>query len=326
MRRNVLLATLTTMALLILSTSIVSPSTAIPSKAKDEIHYLYVNALAGDDGNPCNTPERACRSLQAAFDRIPPILKEVVVVSVAAGTYTGEAVLMDRLSPRDLPIHVIGEKGVTILDGLGELDTGIAVYRAPRVTLAGLSVTGFRRAGLSFAHTAPIEISTTRIFSNLGVGVQIQNTEAVMMESVVDANGGHGILCDVGRIDFSSLEGSKGMVISRNGGNGVRAIGCHAIFDAPAMVSLNRSGLVAEHGAEINLMSRTDVLVTGNTASSGGVIPPPDLPPIKPVPDSHLGLCELIADNHGLVAGYRNAPLVGACVCQESHFGVCEPD
>lgn len=330
MRRNRSLLIVAVLALLVLGAPNASPDSKAPQAITpglmDKIQYLYVDARTGDDKNPCDALDRACLSLQAAFDRIPPILSEEVLVMMAPGTYTAGAVLRDRLSPRGLSIHVLGEGGGTFLDGRGEVDTGIAVYRAPGVTLTGLSVTGFRQAGLSFDHTAPIEISSTRIYSNLGVGVQLQNTEAVVTESIVDENGGHGILCDVGRVDFRSLESGNGVIITRNGGNGVRAIGCHAIFDGPATVSLNRSGLVAEHGAEINLMNRTDVRITGNTASSGGTAPPPELPPIKPVPLSHLALCELTADNHGVIAGYRNTPLVSACVCLESHFGVCDPD
>jgi hypothetical protein len=309
-----------------LSATIASSIQAITPTSPEKIRNLYVNAVTGNDKNSCEMPYHACQSLQAAFDRIPPILSQEFQVNMAAGTYSGEAVLMDRSSPKGYPIRVTGQRGVTLLDGLGQLEAGITVYRAPRVFLEGLSVTGFVRAGVSFAHTGPIEVSTTRIFSNPGTGMEIRDSDVVVVESIVDENGGQGILCDVGRVEFHAEEGGKGVIISRNDGNGVRAIGCHAIFEGPSMITLNRSGLVAEHGAEINLMGRTDVIVTGNTSTTGGGSRPPGNPHPTPRPLSHLPLCELTADNHGLIAGYGNAPVQGSCLCLDSHFGVCDPE
>lgn len=317
---------LTALALLMASAPIASPMRAMTPNLPERNQSLYVNAATGDDKDSCETPAHACRTLQAAFDRIPPVLTQEVTVNVAAGRYAGGALLMDRSSPRDHPIRIVGEKGVTFLEGLDQIPIGIAVYRAPRVFVDGLSVTGFRRAGLSLVQTAPIVVSSTRVISNGGVGLEIRDTEAVILETVVSDNVGDGILCDDGGLALQALNEGKGVVVSGNGGHGIWAVGCHVSFEGPSMIVLNRGGLVAEHGAEINLMGRTDVVVTGNTLASGGGAPPPGDPRGWPAPLSHLPLCELTANNHGLVAGYGNAQMGDACLCLDSHFGVCDPD
>jgi hypothetical protein len=145
-------------------------------------------------------------------------------------------------------------------------------------------------------------------------------------ESIVDGSGGHGIVCDEGRVTLRASEGGQGVSVTRNGGNGVRAIGCHALFEGAALVALNHSGLVAEHGGEINLMGRTDVVVDRNAGSPGSGSPVPRDRPGKPMPLSQLPLCDMIADNHGLITGYQNPSQQGTCRCLESRFGVCSPD
>lgn len=332
MRRFRWLPVLLTTCLLLLETTLNSPFARAtgrysPREKKSEILNFYVDALAGDDKASCEKTTYACQTLQAALDRIPVVLTQEVTVNVAAGTYSGGAVLMDRLSPQGHAIRLLGEAGMTIMNGYGEQETGIAVSRAPRVFVEGFVVTGFTRAGLSFFRTGSVSIAETHVLSNPGTGIEAREADVVISESVVDDNGGHGILCDGGNVTFRAREGGRGVVVTRNGGNGIHVTDCHALFEGAAVVSLNHSGLVAEHGGEINLAGRTDVIVNSNYGLPGPAgTPPPGDPRGNPVPLSHLALCEMIADNHGLVTGYWNAPLQGDCLCLESHFGVCSAD
>jgi hypothetical protein len=221
----------------------------------------------------------------------------------------------------------VGEDGNVLIRGSDLQEVGITVSRASRVILERLTLQGFTRSALLILHSGPVEVVASKFQDNPGQGIESNQSEVLLADSLVQGNGGNGITCQGGSLSLRALEGGPGVVLSDNGGNAIRVTGCQGRIEGPARISGNSDGLVAEHGGEINLTNRSDIVVQVNNRAPGGGGPGQPAPPHPtPMPLSMVPRCELVADYHGVVSGYRNARVEGDCICREGSYGICSPE
>ena len=158
---------------------------------------LYVNAMTGDDRNRCLRPEDACLTIQAAIDRIPAVLDRDVVVHIAAGNYGGDLYLGDRISPKRFGVTVLGEPGV-VIDGVGTQETGLSIANIASVIIKNLEFRGFTGHGIVLDRVRLVQLESIRLVANQGEGLHAEESSAVIVESIVEQNGGDGIYCTGG--------------------------------------------------------------------------------------------------------------------------------
>lgn len=110
---------------------------------------LYVDP-AGSNGNDCLAANRACATVQGAFDKIPHIVRHSVTVNLSAGTHAGGAILANKVieysAAAAVPspgITIKGELIAATKDGLmsGTVTSATASTLATN-TWATLTVTG----------------------------------------------------------------------------------------------------------------------------------------------------------------------------------------
>ncbi len=66
-----------------------------PVYATQSALSYFVDASTGNDSNNCTSVSTPCLTIQGAVNRVPKILRHVVTITVAAGTYAGGAYLED---------------------------------------------------------------------------------------------------------------------------------------------------------------------------------------------------------------------------------------
>lgn len=264
-----------------------------------EILDLYVDATFGDDRIGCGSTRIAwpCRSIQAALDRIPMVLTQDVVILVAEGTYDGGLLLADRLSPNRSSIELRGEEGAVVQAG-DDQRIGMAIWNTGDVRMEGLAFEGFEAYGVLIVQSAPVEIVSARISGSGEAGILALQSATGIVDTVVEAGQGRGVVCEQGWMRIGPSESGQGLLVSGNAEQGLLALACEVHFAGAAIILDNELGAVAMHGAEIDLGQRSDVSVRENRDG------------------------QLVADCHGMIAGYMNT-CPGECDCEQIDFGVC---
>jgi hypothetical protein len=292
---------------------------------------LYVNAMTGDDRNRCLRPEDACLTIQAAIDRIPAIVDRDVVVHIAAGNYGGDLFLEDRISPKRFGVTILGEPGV-VIDGVGTQATGLTIANISSVIIKNLDFRGFTGHGIVLDRVRLVRVESVRLSGNLGEGLHSEESSAVIVESIVEQNGGDGIFCmggvftigdspaatpgvpriptrttDEGGSDDGGLVRVRdaerpygGVVVSSNAGVGIMALTCNVSFAGWASVLGNGGGVAARHGGIVDFAGRNDVTVQNNAQF------------------------QTMSGCAGLVCRYANSQVDGEC--QTINYGVCSPN
>ncbi len=284
-------------------------STPLTATAAGHMDY-YVNGISGNDARTCQNANNGCRTIQAAIDRIPIVLDRHVAIYIAPGNYAESLILADRLAPKGHEIRLIGLDAGARLTGMKTMPTGILIKNSPRVVLENLEITGFTEAGILVEHSDAL-VTGSRIVWNLS----------------------HAIVCEFGNLVIETGSPARGVSLLNNTGSGIVASSCHVRFDGPATIAENGIGLLAAHGGLIDLASRMDVSVMNNppvlpgvgSGGTGGV--GGERPRKSPLPmlGESTPPCQLVADCHGMITGYENAQIGGACVCAGMDYGVCHP-
>jgi len=277
---------------------------------------LFVDATMGNDLGSCRSAANACRTIQAAIDRVPVVLSQDVTVRIAAGTYFEHLLLVDRLAPLDHTIRLVGVTQAPTLSSHEHRGEGITIRRAARVVLENLTIEGF------------------------ATGVHVRLSDVVVSNSRITGNTENGILCEKGWVVLQSPDGGPGVTIRNNAtGAGINAsCGCHVEFEGASWIGQNFIGLTATQSAVIDLNGRSDV-----TLANGAPAPPPP-PATSPAPPTNPPIiqlpsgprvietatlegsspqCEMVADHEGVIMGYANAQMLGACACQAKDLSLC---
>ncbi|HXH27540.1 MAG TPA: hypothetical protein VNL37_00740, partial [Candidatus Polarisedimenticolia bacterium] len=176
---------------------------------------LFVDVRMGNDLGSCRSAGNACRTIQAAVDRIPAVLTEDVVVHIAAGVYAEPILLIDRMAPRDHQIRLVGESQVSIVPPPGFEGNGITVRRAPRVVLENLGVEGFATGLL--VRLSEVTVSNTRITGSTQIGIE----------------------CEKGWVSLQAAGGGPGVsIVNDYSGIGITATcGCHVQFEGATWIA-----------------------------------------------------------------------------------------
>ena len=297
---------------MILAAMCVASTLALPLTAAPAGHIdLYVSGMSGNDSVTCLNANNGCRTIQAAIDRIPIVLDQHVIVHIAPGTYSESLMLADRLAPKGHEIRLIGDPGVVRLAGARLMPVGILIKNSPRVVLENLEITEYTEAG-----------------------VLVQHSEALLTSTRVVWNRSHALVCEYGDLVIETGAPARGVSLLNNLGSGILASSCHVRFDGPATIAENGIGVMAAHGALIDLSARSDVSVMNNPPAPPAVVPggsggagDREGPRRAPLPglDEAAPLCQLVADCHGMIAGYEHAQIGGDCVCGAVDYGICHP-
>lgn len=274
---------------------------------------FYVNGRMGNDLGSCQTPNNACRTIQAAIDRIPAVLVQNVDVYVAGGTYKEMILLADRLAPTGHVVRLIGDLGNTVIWGDFFQGVGITIRRFPSITLENLTIGGFQD------------------------GVEIRLSEVTINNTTISGNHRNGIVAEKSWLTLQAATSGTGVTIQSNMfGSGIKATcGSNIQFEGPAYIALNGVGLTATMSAVIDLNGLAITLA--NTAGSSNSAPPPaaPLPVVAPVPSqpgpvrtiqaalSAPPACEMVANHMGMIMGYANALVMGSCACQAEDASLC---
>jgi len=71
---------------------------------------LWVDPALGDDANPGNDPARPKRTIQAAWDTLPPMIRENATIHLADGIYREEVLLSGKTVIGDATISIVGNE------------------------------------------------------------------------------------------------------------------------------------------------------------------------------------------------------------------------
>jgi hypothetical protein len=285
-----------------------APRAATPPPALE----LFVDATTGNDQGSCRTLGNACRTIQAAIDRIPVALSQDVTVRIAPGTYREHLLLVDRLAPMDQTIRLVGAAQASILSNQEHQGDGVIIRRSARVVLEGLTIEGFAN------------------------GVHVRLSDVVVSNTRIRGSAVNGILCEKGWVALQAADGGPGVAIQDSStGTGINAsCGCHVTFEGASWIGRNVTGLSATFAAVIDLSGRSDITLANNAslpapAPAPPVTPPGTQPPSGPprieseVIDATSLHCEMLADHEGMIMGYANAQVLGACACEAKDLSLC---
>lgn len=283
--------------------AIVAAALSLPIQASPALPAisleLYVDQSTGSDSNTCLSPGLACSTIQAAIDRIPMVITDEVTVFVAPGAYEGGVTIADRSSPYRSLIRIKGQPGV-ILWGDNLRTTGITIWRSTGVSLEDLEISGFTGPGVYAIYTDPVIVRGSSIMDNTGSGIRAEASGLVVENSVIWHNKAGGILVERGRLVLGEPTAGSVVDISYNRGAGVTARGADAVFAGATLITRNDQGVLALHGGVIDLAMRADAGIFGNYT-------------------------DMMADCHGMVAGYAGMACGTECACTGRLFGVCIP-
>lgn len=207
---------------------------------------LYVD-VAGDDGNDCQSPASACRTLGAALARAAA----GATIAVAAGRYPELLTIRSGVS-------IIGAGAAdTLIDGAGGGPVVTSYASEAPVILRGLTITGGRAVGAGGG------------IANYG---QMQIVDSIVRDNSVSPGEGFQGLGG-GIFSFGDLTISGSAVVGNRGasGGGVNSRGALRLINSTVgdnSASLAGGGLLAAPGtAEL-----THVTLSGNSAGAGGGI------------------------------------------------------
>lgn len=275
---------------------------------------LFVDARMGNDLGSCRASGNSCRTIQAAIDRIPAVLTQDVTVHIASGTYLESLLVADRLAPQGHSIRLVGEPQATLKPTPSYSGDGLTVRRSPLLILENLVIQGFAN-GVS-VRLSDLVVNNSRIVGNVGDGIRTEKSWVILQAATA----------------------GPGVTIQDNAGSGIFAsCGSRVQFGGPAYIGQNATGLTATFAAVIDLSGRSDV-----TLANAVVTPPPTTEPEPTGAPPGVGLpndprrifdgtvapvsqCEMVSDHQGMVMGYGNAYIVGACACTAKDFSLCHP-
>jgi len=260
--------------LLLPRTPIVSAPSALNARyvngvniADDGPLTLYVDAVFGDDNNSGLYPAAAFETVQAAMNRVPPILTGDVTIDIADGTYHESLFIDRRIRTGPYFIHLVGNVGApenVVFDGQSTLED--AILSLDLLWVRGITFTGYVEQAVE-AYNALVWLEHSVVVGNgLGGNAAIESNGGASMSitnCVITNNPGGGI-------DASG--GSKisvgGCDISSNGGVGVKANGCSEVsFDESGPLTITNNaleGAVAANNSQIDFSGRADLTISGN--------------------------------------------------------------
>lgn len=268
---------------------------------------LFVDAATGDDTKDCLSAPAACETIQAAIDRIPPVLGGNVTVHIASGTYSGGISLLSRSSPSSelYGITLVGEPQATIT-GSGVQESGIQLAWVT-VRLENLTIREFTQEGLSFFETYA-SVDSCIIEDNSGWGVVVHGSfDMGIGNTTIRGNGNIGLECQSSSLNIGASQQPGEEVEISNNEYGIYArMNCAVGFEGKAAITGNtQEGIKAMQGY-IDLKDRSDVQVDQNNGCSGR---------------------QMYSVAHGTIAGYQNVPTPCSTLCQADSISnaVCYP-
>jgi hypothetical protein len=233
--------------------------TETPASARFESRTWYV-ASDGDDGNTCQDPADACRTIGEVLDERAT---SEDFIYVGPGTYAEPVNLERMLVIRDMNLHIEGDgQGSTIIDGQNQ-GAGFYVSGEARVTLKDMTVRNGWGNGpgncISVRSTRQVTIENVAVehCSWRGIGHHGEGELRLINVTVQDAHkeesefGGTGV-SSVGPL---VIEGGQ---ISGNAGTGLISIGA-ATISGTRFEGNGLDGLVINGSADIS-----DIHVSGN--------------------------------------------------------------
>ncbi len=287
---------------------------------------LYVDAATGDDEDNCLSAGAACKTIQAAVDRIPMALGGNVTVHIADGTYSEEVVLNRRQRQGLHWISIEGNPGSpqsVVFDGLGVLDLGLFILDS-LVQIKGITFSNFIDAAVPVIGVLlDVTFSDCRFTNNVGDGalyseysqeVVIRDCEFLNNSSAISAHNsgvvieGNCVISNNGPKPAVNISGGSlsvnveagSFTITGNTGTGVRVSsqGSLGLDNGPLEVSNNGRGVECTSGSHVSFSGRADVTAMNNT---GG---------------------DLIANYQSTIRGYGNGTTGG---CTADTHSTCEP-
>jgi len=263
-----------------------------------QIHAdMYVDAARGVDASGCGLDwNHACLTIQAAIDSIPMAFDRDVTVHIAGGTYEGGILIAGRTSPNDSRVVLTGEREWTVISGPVGQENGITVIRSSNIVIENLTVEGFAEAGIRVLLSTGGQIRSVTLSGNRD-GIFLGGSETLISGGIIESNLRHGVSCEGGWVTFGFDGLQETLTLADNAASGIHAGGCNASIRSSVSITGSTDGLLAVHGAEIDLNMRSDI----------GITTPP-------------GGSALTADCHGMIAGFA----ISALECRAVRYGVCE--
>ncbi len=257
---------------------------------------LYVDALMGNDDNDGLKRGTPKRTIQAAIDRIPAILRGDVTVHINPGTYAEAVALLDRNLPADSSITLRGEAPGVRITGERTRPIGLEVRSVRDFVIENLEVTdttSYNVQTTDASGTIRSCVLTSTATPSLGAGILVSRGFVTVEQSTLSNHAVEGIVCSSAArcfLDDVTITGNgRGIDVLR--GSMVRFVG-------RASVTGNSVGCRAFGHGQVDFGYRADVQVTGNAGY------------------------DLQARFLGAIYGYVNAP-VGTCVALDN--SVCSP-
>lgn len=257
---------------------------------------LYVDAFTGNDDNDGLERGTPKRTIQAAIDRIPSILRGDVTVHINPGTYAESVALLDRDLPTGSSITLRGEAPGVRITGERSRPVGLEIRSVRDFVIENLEVTDTTSYNVQTndaSGTIRSCVLTSTASPSLGAGILVSRGFVTVEQSTLSNHAVEGIVCSSAARcflnDVTITGNSRGIDVLR--GSMIRFVG-------RASVTGNSIGCRAFGHGQVDFGYRADVQVTGNAGY------------------------DLQARFLGAIYGYVNAT-VGTCVPLDN--SVCSP-
>jgi len=182
---------------------------------------LYVDPVLGDDKYPGNHPAHPKRTIQAAWDALPPMISESVNIHLAEGIYREDVLLTGKTMIGDATIYIIGntsQPGNVRMTGANEgaettpvRANGIRIVDQNRLSLAGIRVDYVTEYGV-YGYESKFTM-TDCILSNCKSGVFLEYCRFRCANVLSENNSNSGLVMEIA----TNFEVSY--TTSRNNGN-----------------------------------------------------------------------------------------------------------
>lgn len=257
---------------------------------------LYVDAFAGNDDNDGLTRGTPKRTIQAAIDHIPSILRGDVTVHINPGTYAEAVALLDRDLPAGSSIVLRGEAPGVRITGERSRPIGFEIRNVRDFVIENLEVTDTTSYNVQTndaSGTIRSCVLTSTATPSLGAGILVSRGFVTVEQSTISNHVAEGIVCSSAARCFLN-----DVTITGNG-RGIDVLrGSMVRFVGRASVTGNSIGCRAFGHGQVDFGYRADVQVTGNAGY------------------------DLQGRFLGALYGYMNAN-VGTCVALD--YSVCSP-
>jgi hypothetical protein len=158
---------------------------------------LYADPVTGDDENAGTRSQRPKKTIQAAWNELPALLRNNVTIHLANGTYRETVFLNTKTVIGDHRITIVGDadtpSNVRITgsnpaaDQTPVLDDGFVVQAQKRLVIEGLLFNHFKRSGIDLEDEAQAEIRDCK-FDNIRFGI-LTNRSTLLADSCEIGNG-----------------------------------------------------------------------------------------------------------------------------------------